>query len=1825
MSDEPLATSVFQSTLPLTAKLDRARLELLDLSARNRLLNMPRSSRTVRTIEIVDEKSTEIYRLLVREGRAFTFIPGRASKPDSESDPEEIHELAQPEDDSVDERGVLNRHSDTKLQTRLTSGGLQKRLLDLYGDARTLEEEQGVNILYLTLGSLKWIDPANANNVRYAPLILVPATLERGTAAERFKLKWRQEELAANLSLEAFLDRAHSLKLPHLEAGDDFDPAAYMREVADSVSSKEGWEVLPDDVVLGFFSFAKFLMYRDLNPEVWPEEGKLTELPMVRSLLAEGFPQRDSIISEDAPIDPLIPPAEMLHVVDSDSSQMLAIYEARAGHSLVIQGPPGTGKSQTIANVIAAAIADGKTVLFVAEKMAALEVVKRRLDQSGAGDACLELHSNKANKRLLLDELRRTWELGSPRGDFADSLNARLQDARDALNAHAQRMHRPHLPSGLTPYQVIGELTRLRDQGQGPTDIALGGPEHWSADERDEREKLLAELTERLREIGCPSEHPWCGVGLESILPIHAERILRRIGELKLRLERLAAEQGDLSRVLETAPPGRLRDFENAARLARRIATAPDSINLGASAWDDRWPEITPLLDAGAEYARLSQSLRGKIQNTAWTADLRSARDVLGSLPANSSRGSFDGARRMQLLMPQWTEAAQRLAAILGVDAEGQNVGAIHRLLEMGRQVVAAPSASPEAFTAAVWDHGIGQVHDLVDAVAALENARAQIGNRLAEAAWSSDCTAPRHALASHGTSLLRFLSGEWRRANRLVQSFLNPPDLPLTETISLLDSLIVGQRALSAIHKSDALGRAAFGFQWRGDRSNASELRPLLEWMRGLGPLAREIRAVASQDRDRAAVETATTRLALLSDECDPLLHALSRDFPVMDGNRTEAIVQYCSAITQADTACAEVMTEIPPVMPDRLSLLDQIIAAQDASHAISDAAELGQSCFGSAWAGNGSPWPLLRSAAGWIDANRDIRALASRIAARAETAVRADAAESQSKELLRDVDAIFADLRHAENDLPTAHIKARFERWLAHPEDLSKWVAYRGRADRARALGLTQLVDRLEDGRLAPKAAASVFRHAYFEAILEDQVRQTPEIGRFDGHLHGRLTRDFADLDRQRIAAARLQVVRAHHRRIPQGGGIGPLGVLRAEIAKRRGHMPIRQLMLKAAQAIQALKPVMMMSPLSVAQFLPPGQLTFDLLVMDEASQIQPVDALGAIARCRQVVVVGDERQLPPTKFFAKMTGAQSEDDDAETSQVADIESILGLFIARGMPQRMLRWHYRSRHQSLIAVSNTQFYENKLFIVPSPYTSEAGRGLRFHHISEGRFDTGNSRTNVIEAKAVAEAVIKHAQQHPELSLGVAAFSANQRRAIRDQIELLRRLNPETESFFNAHAGEPFFVKNLENVQGDERDVIFISVGYGKNARGDMSMLFGPLSSEGGERRLNVLISRAKLRCDVFASITDEDIDTERGKGKGVFAFKLFLHFARTGRLSMAETSGRGHDSVFEIQVANALQERGYQVHAQVGIAGFFIDLAVADPERPGRYILGIECDGAAYHNARCARDRDRLRQAVLEDHGWIIHRIWSTDWFQRPQEQLQLTIAAVEAAKAELETRGERTPVRNEQVIIDREEPAPAPATEISSSVPYVQATPRPPAGWPELHETPPALLAQMVEEVVTVEGPIHADEVVARIRSAWDLQRSGVRIQTAIERAMREAMKTRRLQRVGEFLSITGSPVNVRDRSEVASLGLRKPEMLPPQEIRVAVIQVVAANLGGHQDQVTLSVLRLLGFKSSSAQLREVVQSAIDALVIYGTLVQQGEYLVLAKAETAGNPSA
>jgi very-short-patch-repair endonuclease len=400
-----------------------------------------------------------------------------------------------------------------------------------------------------------------------------------------------------------------------------------------------------------------------------------------------------------------------------------------------------------------------------------------------------------------------------------------------------------------------------------------------------------------------------------------------------------------------------------------------------------------------------------------------------------------------------------------------------------------------------------------------------------------------------------------------------------------------------------------------------------------------------------------------------------------------------------------------------------------------------------------------------------------------------------------------------------------------------------------------------------------------------------------------------------------------------------------------------------------------------------------------MDEASQIKPEHALGAIARGKQVVIVGDPKQLPPSNYFA--TKIESENEEEETA-VEQLESILDVS-SKMFELRRLRWHYRSRHQSLIAFSNQEFYDNNLIIFPSPQDQSNEFGIKFQYINFGMFHDG---INAEEAKIVAKAVSNHLINHPHESIGVVAMNKKQQEFIEDELDNLKKNNIKLEqaSAINENSDNPLFIKNLESVQGDERDVIYISFTYGPQQPGsrNVAQRFGPINSEAGGRRMNVLLTRSKKRMHIFSSMQASDIKLTEKSSTGVIALKNFLDYAATGNLpKQYKLTDREPDSDFEISVMQQLQQAGFEVVPQLGVNGFFIDLAVRDPNQPDKFILGIECDGASYHSAKSARDRDILRQGILEDLGWRIERIWSTDWFYNPKAQIKRIVSILHQLK--------------------------------------------------------------------------------------------------------------------------------------------------------------------------------------------------------------------------------
>ncbi|MBM3592424.1 MAG: DUF4011 domain-containing protein [Alphaproteobacteria bacterium] len=1485
----------------LRAALEEARRGLLDLSTRNRLLSLPKPGAS-RGVMIIDNEDADFVLGALQAGRAFGFeasaaapVPDAAPAETTAGKPRRARSVKVKPEGVGTAKAEATREEyqrDDKLRVQLPASDLVRRLRDITQDARTAREETGVPTLYLALGALIWRDPATPETERRAPLALLPVALEREGVSQNFKLRDAVGDIAENLSLREMLKVNFKTALPEFDT-DAYTPTAWAEAIAALVAERAHWRVEADALAIGLFSFAKFLMWRDLGPE---ENPGLADHPMVRALVGGEALTIPPVFPDEADVDTEIPVERLDHVMDVDGSQALAAEAVRRGGHVVIQGPPGTGKSQTISNIIAQAVLDGRSVLFVAEKLAALEVVKRRLESIGLGAACLELHSEKQSKRAVLDELRATLSLPMPPKPDRDSVVRRLGALRGRINRHAAAMRATVGASGMTLHQVIGALVGLRQRGVAAPEFFVNVSE-WDAAAIEARRDAVKLLAGYAADGGAQS--PWRGV-MADIGPADADRLLGRL--------------------------------------------------------------------------------------------------------------------------PGWVRAFAAAGAALGADAGPQ---AAQDTLALNPALAAAPPHDAAALKHVAWAGDLAPLEALVQALGALQKAKAD--PQLLPSALDVGSIAEARATLAEAGGVFGFLSGARRDAKAVAARVARDAENPLPT----LDAALAGQAAREVLRNGDALARAAFGTLWQQEASDPAPLAALLGWRKAHGAAALTALANGAKPVEAAPLETAL------------------------------AAFQELQQATKLDARIA----------------------------------------FG---------------------------------------------AEEPS----------FTTLAQRLGD------------WAATPEALDAWLGWRRAA--ASANGLEALLERLADGRVAPETAEDVFAFALHEALLRAAMTEHPELAAFDGAAADRLVADFREADRARITLTRAEAAHAHAVRVKEvRDGAPGMAVLRGEMEKKRGHLPVRELMLRASQAVQKAKPIFMMSPLSVAQFLAPPHglkpgLSFDLLVIDEASQVEPVDALGAITRCRQVVVVGDDKQMPPTRFFQRMTGEEGDEareDTADDVAARDVESILGLCNARGLPSAMLRWHYRSRHESLIATSNAEFYDNRLFILPSPRARSAALGLSLRRV-EGRFDTGGTGTNAEEARAVAEAVIAHARETPGDTLGIAAFSIRQRDAILNAVEAARRDNPDTEAFFGAHPDEPFFVKNLENVQGDERDSIMISVGYGRGADGKLAMRFGPLSADGGERRLNVLITRAKKRCIVFSSIGADDIDLARASGRGVATLKSFLAFAAAGDEPRA-AAAKTQPAPIAAAIGKAIEAAGKEAVPRVGMAGLFLDVAARDA---GDYVLGIEADAGDWAALRSARDRERGRASALEGMGWKLARAWSLSWYGRPEAEAARIAALLGAAPA----------------TAAPEAAIPAPATGLAE--PYREAAPEVPKDT-AIADVPFATLAAIVADIINVEAPITIESLAERVRLLWGLEALPTPARDALRQALALARQLHGVKEEQGFLLAEASIISARDRRAVGA-HLRRAAAVSPREIAAAAEKLLALRPRTTEAELAAGIHRLLGLDTNAA---------------------------------------
>jgi len=1483
---------------------------------------------------------------------------------------------------------LAGSYTDRFLQTDLTTRGLQASLLRTAQYAQSALDETGVNVLFLAFGMLHWRRQDQPERLLQAPLVFVPVALQRESAGNRFTIQVLGEDPSLNPCMDAILQRDFRVTMSTApDDWTDFDIERYFGETRQRVARVPEWHVEPE-IWLSLFSFAKYLMYVDLDAARWPEDKPLTGRPLVRVVCGDqgalGHPE--GVFPDPRELDELVKPQDTYCVLDADSTQLRAIATAKSGRSFVIVGPPGTGKSQTIANVIAECLSAGKTVLFVSEKMAALEVVKRRLNNVGLGEFCLELHSTKASRKAVLQQLASGLEKGRKEAPTDDGACSKLVSLRERLNAYVRALHTPMSLAGLTPYCAMGKVAGMAETKDVICQVP--GIVEWNQQHLLEQQEKVSRLGRQLAGVWPVGPNPWRGVRIKSVTAQLQRDVVEALGPLSDRLVAIQKSTGTLSLLVGAPSPtnmGQVREILGECS----VLTACGGITALA---DDRWDVVPP--------------------------DVR-----------------------------------KLVSALAALDKQRQRV-------------------------AERYDLGSANA---VDWKALTSRWRAYDGNPvffLLRRFWRDRKTIRQCRKAAH-------------RANR-------------AELLRDLHGLADYQDMREKLEAFRDVGETHFGPFWRGTATEHGRIVAL--------------------------------------------------------GNHLLAVRRWVRSGRVSDAAVAQVargdVSELRSVVEVLRTQVDE--------------------------------WDVL-----W-------RRLCSQLALDEDEAFDGGMAT-----------------------VPIGELANRLEGMRAAAEHLHEWARFRDAVAACQESGLSEFVQEAGNVGLEPVEYSDAAAKLFYRLLAESLTNERPELRQFSRADHEADRRSFAEADKGLIKhnSYRLYALLSQKRPDaaadpqPSNARGSQLGILRGEIARKRGGRSIRRVFGDAPDVVSALKPCFMMSPLSVAQFLEPSGMTFDLVVFDEASQVQPEDALGALARADQAILVGDPKQLPPTSFFIGTAGEEGEDEVDEAAGLADMESILD----RGwmvLPRTPLRWHYRSRHESLIAFSNQEFYDGDLVLFPSSHRDGGALGISAEYHPEDWYDRGGSATNRAQAVRVAAWVFRHAKQVPDETLGVGAFSQRQQQAILDEIEKLRRLDSSAEGFFSRDRAEPFFVKNLETIQGDERDVILLSVGYGKSGPHDrLSMNFGPLNQDGGWRRLNVLVTRARRRCVVFTSIRPEDFDLSSTQARGVQALWGYLRYAFDGELPETPRVGGEFQSDFERAVFQALRKEGVEVHAQVGCAGYAIDLAVVDAQEPGRYVLGIECDGITYHSSATARDRDRLRQQVLEDLGWRIHRVWSTDWFRTPKRELSLLLQAINEATGTPSSAVAAPPpmpqARDPSEVL---KPS-APTWENAAFVPYRKCQLKA-SGPSEAFYTSEASVQDNVRAVVQVEGPIHEDELTRRVARAWGINRAGSRVSAVIQRAVQAAANVGDLRKNGVFVwPADMQEPQVRGRADDDP---RDINLVCREELGRAARLIARLQFGIAQDDLIVQVARRMGFNSTGSNIRSVVVDAIEREKRDGGLIEEQGMLKAGKQE-------
>ncbi len=1709
--------------------LEAVRKRLLDLTGRNRLINYRYSAKT--SLRIIDELPKQLFNELLKE-REFLFAP--VPEPTREQlvdagylifDPQKKTYLplkAGPTatewakylkfNTSYDLPVLLNseegKHNDTRIQTLLFAGDLEAVLRNISTKSRLALEETGANILYLSIGCLEWFESSDSEQARIAPLINVPVRIEKGrlyNGVYQYSISYTGDDLLPNLCLVEKLKQDFGLQLPDLT--DDTCAEDYFSQVKKQiVKAQPSWSV-KRQAALTLLEFSKLLMYIDLDPARWPKENNIANHEIISKFFtSNSVEQSRDLSTTDYDIDK----SPDIHfdaplIDDTDSSQHEAILDVVSNKNLVIKGPPGTGKSQTITNIIAAALDQHKKVLFVAEKMAALDVVKSRLDKAGLGKFCLELHSHKSQKRKVLDDVKSRLEF-RPKvmsaGHFERNI-AQYEKLKDQLKSHVETVSSIWEDTELSIFQILTKATRLKLQAEIKTEPNWLDENKLTSFSPESRAQLLDTIERFTFALSVLSQqaneqdirqHPWFGAQNASLLQDQIATVTESLSQWNSCLEQIQANQLKLQHLHGSAIELSISELHSLEDACNHIDFKPvvvSSSTLGLITPDntkdlllalqlyrqlhDSYTELSKLLDSDSlkSAEALSVILASLNALLAFEIDAGTLNDFVSL--KQTLVAHHDYLTEFQIIYDDIkSRLSTEIVAFFPLNIKG--LRAFQQLLNLTSELPGDLISERNAFfDNDKLDVVLPEFAEGIDKLARLEQSVSQYF-KIEELPEANVLNQYYDQL--NNSSIFSWFNSSWRNARTTIKKLSVKSSFSHSKILPHL-SKAIAYKILQRQIETSPVFFPLLKAHYRGTQTDTKQLFVLRYWYKsvrhayGIGfgktvvigdflldaplSLIRGLQHLCHTGTSEKLEQTLSSLGRTTNQFSDVVLGDYHNSQVLGEDGVCNLIIEWINshlgkiqpALLQKNLSIEELkhlakrtsnsLVTMDNLLNNRwvealkLSELSLTTQPGEISQRVEQQLHQTLACFN---------WMQTIPAT-----------LSSMLSNETE-----QASFEKGFALLIKIVAYFSDgMSYAAQALKV--IECELEQWIAgagdnlgktitrnqlaidNPEWLLNWADYLRMKKKLSHSGAGGLLEALERHDVPVGKAREILERLLFSYLASSIFKESPYLKEFSTLEHEAIQQKFKEYDEQ---LTKLQRERLAHLiskcSPPEGNGGGrvatytELFLLKHETGKKTKHIPIRQLVNRAGKALLELKPCFMMGPMSVAQYLEPGNLEFDIVIMDEASQIKPEDALGTIARAKKVVIVGDPNQLPPTSFFDKTI----ETDDDNVTGLEQSRSILDAALGI-MPKRILSWHYRSQHESLIAFSNHAFYESDLVVFPSPHAKSDDYGVKFTKVENGTFIKGR---NTVEAETIAAAARHHLVNRKHESLGIVAMNAEQRELIERAIETLSKEDAIFQQVLadNQSADEPLFVKNLENVQGDERDVIYISFTYGPLQEGGrVPNRFGPINSADGWRRLNVLFTRSKKRMHVFSSMSSFDILTTENSLRGVVALKNFLAFAETNILEQPKHTGKEPDSDFEVAVIHALAQHGYQCEAQVGVGGYFIDIAVTDPRLPGKFLLAIECDGATYHSAKSARDRDRLRQQVLERLGWRVHRIWSTDWFKNPAAEIARVLNILTALRREnLPEKIE--PLMPEQIIAEEitlnEKSAPVASQKLSNS---------------------------------------------------------------------------------------------------------------------------------------------------------------------------------------------